>query len=68
MERTSCPHCGALWYIEELLYFVVKDTNGYKIEGSSVVYETSAEPIESCYIQRCLSCGYNNVQNIKHSN
>jgi len=66
MERTTCPHCGALWFIEELNYSIVQKMSGYKIDGKNLVIETSGKRLESFYTDRCLACGYSINRLIKH--
>ena len=66
MEKTTCPKCGAQYYVKELLYFTVKDIHEYRVENDSVIVEKSAKKIESCFINKCLACGYSNNEIIKH--
>jgi hypothetical protein len=66
MERTYCPHCGAKWYIEKLNFTLLENINGYKISEGSVIIEQSAKILKSSYNQKCVSCGYEENQEIKH--
>jgi len=66
MEKENCPHCGARWFIEEFNYTVLKNFDGYIIDGEKITLETSATRIESSFTQRCLACGYHINLDIKH--
>lgn len=66
MERTYCPHCGTKWYIEKLNYILMENINGYKISETSVIIEQSAKKMISSYTKKCVSCGYEENQEIKH--
>jgi len=66
MERTSCPHCGALWFIEELNYSIVQKMGGYKTDGATIVIETSGKKLKSSFTNRCLACGYSINLDIMH--
>jgi len=66
MERTYCPHCGTKWYIEKLNFTLLENINGYKISEDSVVIEQSAKKLTSSYTQKCVSCGYEENQEISH--
>lgn len=67
MEKTPCPKCGAQYYIKELLYFTVKDIDEYRVKNDSLIVEKGAKKIETCFVHKCLSCGYSNNEFIKHS-
>ena len=66
IERTYCPHCGAKWYIEKLNFIVLENINGYKISEDSIIIEQSAKKIISNCTQKCVSCGYEENQEISH--
>jgi len=65
MNRNYCPHCGTKWYIEKLNYTILENINGYKVSEDSVIIEQSAKKLSSCYTQKCVSCGYEENQEIK---
>ena len=67
MERTECPHCGARWFVEEFNYSVFQKMDGYKVDGATVVIETTGKRLKSFFTDRCLACGYSINRDVKHS-
>ena len=66
METDYCPHCGAKHYMEELNFTLLQNINGYKIDCDSVIIEQSVKRIKSNFTQKCVSCGYQSIHEIKH--
>ena len=66
METDYCPHCGTKHYMEELNFTLLQNINGYKIDCDSVIIEQSVKRIKSNFTQKCVSCGYQSIHEIKH--
>lgn len=66
MEITYCPHCGTKHFYEELNFTLLQNINGYKIDCDSVIIEQSARKVSSSITYKCVACGYEQNQDIKH--
>ena len=66
METTYCPHCGSKHFCRELNFTLLQNMNGYKIDCDSIIIEQSTKRLSSSYTHKCVACGYEQNQEIKH--